>query len=373
MDTVMIFGQPSWRIANEQVEAYVTETGGHLGPVTFDLGTRRVQPFFVAPWAEETLPSGIDDVLRILRGDFFCMPFSDRFMPDDGFTYPPHGESATRPWRLEGVGRDGTGTQLRASMDWSIRAGKVSKTVTLIDGHCAVYTRHVVEGVEGRFSYGVHPTLKLPDEEECAFISLSPFEVGEVCPFPFELAEAKGYQSLRTGALFAGLSRVSRMDGSFADLSRYPARKGYEDFVMMKARDRLPFGWAAVSVPSQGFVWISLKDPRVLPLSLMWMSNGGRYYAPWNGRCTGVLGMEEAALDLPLGPAEGAMQSLSECPALQADKKLVVNTIMAVAAIPDGFERVADVRESSSGVDVLFQNGKTVHVPLNLRFLFAAP
>jgi hypothetical protein len=372
MSTELICGQPSWRIANKSVEAYVTETGGHLSPVTFDLGERQVQPFLVAPWAEEPLPPDIDDVLRMLRGDFFCMPFSAGFMPDDGNRYPPHGESATRQWHLDEISESEGMTRLRASMEWSIRPGRVTKTVTLVEGQTAVYSRHVVEGVEGTFSYGVHPTLKLPDEEGCAFVSVAPFDVGEVCPFPFEVAENGGYQALRVGALFDSLSKVPRIDGSAADLSRYPARKGYEDFVIMRTQSRGPFGWAAVSVPSRGYLWLSLKDPRVLPLSLMWLSNGGRYYAPWNGRNVCVLGMEEAALDVPLGPASDSMQKLCECPTLSADRKLVVNTIIALAAIPEGFEHVVNLRRTASGVEAVSQSGKAVHVPLNVSFLSEA-
>ncbi len=36
-----------------------------------------------------------------------------------------------------------------------------------------------------------------------------------------------------------------------------------------------------------------LKDPRDLPVTMLWLSNGGRNYAPWNGRHLGVLGIED--------------------------------------------------------------------------------
>ena len=41
-------GQPSWRIATRHVEASVTETGGHVGPVTFRIGRKKVRPLSVA-------------------------------------------------------------------------------------------------------------------------------------------------------------------------------------------------------------------------------------------------------------------------------------------------------------------------------------
>lgn len=369
METVTVCGRQSWRLAADRVELFVTEIGGHMAPVNFKLGARTVQPFLIAPWVEEVVASDTEEVLKGLRGDFFCMPFGDRYMPDDGNVYPLHGESATRVWKLDGIEQTADRSELRASMEWSVRPGSVTKSVTVVEGQPAVYTRHIVSGVTGAFSYGMHPTLQLPDREGCALVSVSPFELGEVCPYPFENPELGGYQALKVGAIFNNLSLVPRMDGTQADLTRYPSRKGYEDFVMMRTRQDLAFGWAAVSVPSEGYVWVSLKDPKVLPVSLMWMSNAGRHYAPWNGRNVGVIGMEEAAVQLPLGPAETALQVFSECPTLNDAKPLTVSTIMAMAATPEGFDRVADIRRIPGGVKVVSSSGKAIEVPLELDFL----
>ncbi|MBM3862167.1 MAG: hypothetical protein FJ395_21290, partial [Verrucomicrobia bacterium] len=58
-----IFGQKSFVIRNKNVEAAVTELGGHLGPVTFLLGKRKVSPFSVAPWWNEKLAAGTPALL----------------------------------------------------------------------------------------------------------------------------------------------------------------------------------------------------------------------------------------------------------------------------------------------------------------------
>ena len=36
-----------------------------------------------------------------------------------------------------------------------------------------------------------------------------------------------------------------------------------------------------------------LKNPAELPVTMLWISNGGRDYAPWSGRHRGVLGIED--------------------------------------------------------------------------------
>jgi hypothetical protein len=47
--------------------------------------------------------------------------------------------------------------------------------------------------------------------------------------------------------------------------------------------------------PAEGDLFLSLKNARALPLTMLWHSNGGRDYAPWNGRHRGCLGVEEGA------------------------------------------------------------------------------
>lgn len=360
MQKEIVHGQPSWRIQCDKVKAYVTEKGAHLAPVHFTLGEKVVQPFIVAPWAEEPVDPSTDEVLKILRGDFFCMPFAGKFMPPDGIAYTCHGEPATEAWTLV----EATETSLKLEMSLKQRPGKVTRSISLLPGQTVVYSSHTVNGVEGAISYGTHPTLQLPDREGCAFISVSPYDLGEVAPFQFEDPALGGYQSLRPGAVFTDMAAVPKLDGSLADLSRYPARKGFEDLVMLRTRQDLPFGWAAVSVPSEGYVWFSLKDPKVLPLSVFWFSNRGRHYAPWNGRNVGVVGMEEACLMLPEGLDSDKL--FSDCAHLTAGQELKVNTIMGLAPIDESYGKVVSIEPADGGVEIRFETGQHVRVELDL-------
>ncbi len=43
----------------------------------------------------------------------------------------------------------------------------------------------------------------------------------------------------------------------------------------------------------EGDLFISLRNPARLPMTMLWFSNGGRDYAPWSGRHVGCLGVEE--------------------------------------------------------------------------------
>src|ERR1700684_2469947 len=106
----MVCGQPSWRLASSEVEAFVTEKGGQLGPVTFERRGRKIRPYSVTPWAEEKGDTTLPPIMQVLRGDFFCLPFGGNATPFHGEKHPVHGETSNARWHFESLenGRDQT-------------------------------------------------------------------------------------------------------------------------------------------------------------------------------------------------------------------------------------------------------------------------
>jgi hypothetical protein len=336
------------------------------------VGRKKIRPFSVAPWAEEKLPAGSPQLLKSLRGDFFCMPFGGNAAPYRGEKHPPHGETANATWKLESL-QDGV---LHASLRTKARKGRVDKFVRLRPDEASIYQRHVISGMSGPMNFGMHLMLRYRSE---GLISTSRFVYGQVLPGPFESPAKGGYQILLPGAEFTRLDRVPQLDGKMADLSRYPARRGYEDLAMVVADQSLPFAWTAVVFPEEGFLGFTLKDPRVLHQTVFWNSNGGRHYAPWNGRHIDVLGMEEVTAYFDYGIEQSVgrnpMSARGHATSVRLDPKkpLVVNTIFAVAAIPRGFGRVASItaNRTQDAVMVKGAGGRTISVPVDLPFLSA--
>ena len=366
-------GEPSWRIATRDAEAFVTETGGQVGPVTFQIGGKKIQPFSVAPWAEEPTRGKLPPLLRALRGDFFCLPFGGNATPFKGEQHPVHGETANQRWRLQSVDT----ASLHLSLNTKIRRGRVDKFVFLREGHSAVYQRHVITGMSGRMNFGHHAMLKFPDVPGCGIISTSRFVQGQTFPAPFEHPEQRGYSALKPGATFRSLDKVESLTGEPADLSRYPARRGFDDLVMIVSDIAQPFAWTAVTFPTEGYVWFALKDPRTLRQTVFWISNGGRHYAPWNGRHVNVMGLEEVSAYFHFGLAESvgrnllARSGVPTCLRLDPRKPLVVNHVMAMAAIPKGFDRVAAITPAAGGqsVNLSSPSQKNVTAKLDLDFI----
>jgi len=342
-------GQLSWRLASAQVEAFVTEMGGHLGPVTFDRRGRKLQPYSVAPWAEERTDPALPPILKALRGDFFCLPFGGNATPFGRERHPVHGETANACWQFRSLETRAGRTCLHLSLTTKVRPGRVDKRIWLVDGQNTVYSQHVVSGMAGPMNLGHHAMLKFPDAPGSGLISTSRFVYAQVFPGAFELPEQRGYSLLKPGAEFKSLEKVPTITGEDADLTRFPARRGFEDLVMLVSDPDVPFAWTAVTFPKERYVWFALKDPRVLRETVFWLSNGGRHYPPWNSRHIDVMGLEEVTSYFHSGLAESARKNpisqkgIPTCLTLNPRKPLVVPYIMGVAAIPPGFDRVASI------------------------------
>ena len=369
-----VLGQPSWKITSPRIEAYVAEAGGHLGPVTFDRKGRKIMPYAIAPWAKEKIGRENPQIIRTLRGDFFCLPFGGNTTPWRGEKHPVHGETANAKWSVVSSGKTDDGmTELNLRLKTRIRPGVVDKQILLAGDHDAVYQRHIISEMSGPMSMGHHAMLHFPDEG--GVISTSPFTLGQVYTEPVERPENRGYSILKPGAIFDTLEKVPTITGEITDLSRYPARRGYEDLITLVADTNVPFAWTAVTFPKQRFAWFALKDPTVLRQTIFWISNGGRHYAPWSGRFVNVMGLEEVTSYFHGGLAESVndnafqQRGIATHVTLDPAKPLRVNYIMGVAALPAGFERVSWIEAETDSIVLRSISEQRVKVPVQAEFL----
>ncbi len=366
MDTTLVCGERSWRVGSGTTEAFVTETGAHAGPVFYNLGSRAVRPYNLAPWFGERLD--VPPLLRVLRGDFFAMPFGESAEPFEGRVFPAHGQTANEKWTL----LRSDGGSVTVGMQLTNPPAKVERTVRTLPGQAALYQKQVISGLSGPMSYGMHAMLRFRSR---GLISTSPIVYGQVCPVPFEVPAKGGYQFLKQGAEFESLSAAPTTQGGTADLTEYPAREGYEDLVQVVNRPGEELAWSAVVFPEERYAWVQLKDPRALTTTVFWMSNGGRHYSPWNGRHRGVLGVEEVTsyshLGLPASAADNPIVRLGVPTVRQftPEEPFAFGTIHAVFETPEGFGRVASVEPSDGGVVVVSETGAAVRGALDLGFL----
>ena len=82
VETVVVHSQPSFLLANDQVQLGVTEIGGHMAPVKFFADSKMpIEPYYISPWQDEPKTAMPAPVLSSLRGDFFCSRSEATLMP----------------------------------------------------------------------------------------------------------------------------------------------------------------------------------------------------------------------------------------------------------------------------------------------------
>jgi hypothetical protein len=192
-----------------------------------------------------------------------------------------------------------------------------------------------------------------------------------------ERAETGGRPSLEPDVEITDLHQVPCTDGSTTDLTRFPARGGFEDLAILCADPTMEFAWSAVAFPEPGFVWFSFRDPRQLSCTLLWFSNGGRDYSPWNGRHVNVMGIEDMTGYFDMGLAASSRRNpLTERgvrTSLNPDGKgrISIPYIQGVARIPHGFDRVAttETTRAADRICLRADSGNEVTVPCHTEFL----
>ena len=378
-----VHSQPSAILANKDVEVAVTTRGGHMAPVTFFRSSDKpVQPYYVSPWQDEQPLPMPAPVLVVLRGDFFCMPFGGNAAAAAGEKHPPHGEIVGDPWKVLGTTKAGDATTLTMEINTSVRKGKVTKELTLIDGHNVVYSRHTIAGFAGRVPLGHHATLAMPDREGAVRIATSPIRFGMTYPGVFSAPSQREYQALLPGAKWTSLEQVpvAWKGAADADLTRLPARYGHADLVQLvnePGEKSTGPAWTTATFQDAGYLWFSLKDTAVLRTTVLWMEHHGRHGHPWNGR-NNCLGLEDVTAFFADGLAAStddnvlSKEGVATAIELTSDTPTTVNYIQGFVRIPQGFECVKTLEFAPSLVTFVSTTGARVCTPVRYEFLNTA-
>ncbi|MEM0938099.1 MAG: hypothetical protein AAGJ91_19635 [Pseudomonadota bacterium] len=273
----------SWARTATQAGNVAVDPGlGNIRVLRFTCGGRSLTPLHSAPWIGEPQDDWPEDLIpieRALAGDFFCAPFGQ----SDVTPAPAHGWSANSRWSADAVRSPGT---LRFTLARDVCGARITKTLRLAETAPLLYQVHEITGGDGGLTVAHHPMIRLAGRGR---FSTSPKRAILTPDAPLE----PGRNALACGQRAAHLTEVPGSDGSRVDLTDLPIAQAHEDFVTLIEAQVSVLGWSAVlRMPEEDIVFV-LKDPRVLPVTMLWHSNGGRDYPPWNGRHRGVLGVED--------------------------------------------------------------------------------
>lgn len=308
------------RFTGELCSGEMQDLAAMLGPVEFTLASgRTVSPMAVAPWSDDTGPDhdGLPGVLKRLRGDWACVPFGmtappaglpadwrnlDASAPPDT-DHDPHGFCSNNPWSLTPIGATGVHAEIQYPARHPI--ARLERTASARQGAAAVdvsLTVHPRRDVT--LPIGLHPTFRLPDRPGAARLS---FGGADVKAWTYPVPAEPGRSRIRANQRDVTLDAIAASDGGSVDIRTLPFDGESEDIVLLTGTE----GRVELSDHDGGYKVALEWDHRQLPSCLLWLSNFGRQFYPWNGRFR-ALGIEPiaGAFDLRL-PYRGATNPLS--------------------------------------------------------------
>ena len=314
-------------------------------------------PLHRAPWVDtgEVMPPDAAPLMARLGGDFFCAPFAT----SEGSS-PLHGWPPNSPWRITGK----TDHSLRATLERQVFGATLEKELSLLDGHPFVYQRHRFLGGHGRVPVANHANVSL---RSGGFIRTSPKRHWETPGDPLEGDPAFGRSALVYPGRSVDPARFPGLKG-LVDLTRYPWNPRHEDFVAGIEASGHDLGWTAVTRPVEGDLFLSLRNPRVLPMTMLWHSNGGRDYAPWSGRHVGCLGVEEGAADHMLGISSEDDLTGPGTLALSEGDIVEIRHVIGAILWPCG-EPVSEVSVKGDALVIVSEHGFRREVPFDVGSL----
>lgn len=287
----------------------VDSLGGMLGRGAFLLPDgRQVSPFYVAPWWNEAR-AGLDGLTQGLRGEWPCVPFgyparsadvTPRWaaLSDDSAKFEfAHGYGSNHEWEFTGGdGSDHLAMSIRYPESDDIeRLDRILRPVpdaAAIDFELIITARR-----DTAQPVSLHACFALPPNAGDA--ELRPGKFAGAVSYPAIIA--KGATLFATDAEFSDLTQAPGIDGKPVDATRLPLDRPVEDLVQLNGAD----GTASLINRAGGYRVDMGWDAETLPSLIVWYSNRGRDFAPWDGRnlCVGI---EPCSTAFGLSPALSA-------------------------------------------------------------------
>jgi len=314
-------------------------------------------PLHAAPWRDEPevqADPSIPLVDKRLAGDFLCMPFGR----DDVGTDPPHGYPANAPWQV--IRTDVAEAHLRLSVP--VRGATLDKHLRIVGA--ALYQTHRIEGGQGGVSFAHHPMSRMAEGGRLSFSAKRAVLTDPVAQYP-------GHNLWALNQTRPDL-HLACEDGGDWDLRTYPAGHPVEDFCVLVEARGARIGWTILMRNAEDDMLVVLKDARMMPVTMLWVSNGGRDFPPWNGRHKGVIGIEDGctAGGTGLAAAQGKnrLTAMGVPSVLALGGSHMLRHAMVSLPRPPGWAEVRDVTIAEGAITLTETGGAQVSVPFDAGF-----
>lgn len=300
-----------------RLTASLSLMGGMLTQLNYHPTTSLSIPvLYQAPWLKQTFPEeAFPPLLHHLAGEWVGVPFGG-VTHDDSlfFANAPHGLPANQQWQLEQINSKSIRLRFDYPQDYPLR--RLVRTITLTDNGDVEFSLSIEVHYNCTIPVGLHPIFPVGGAVGKLQVQINGDYQGITYPKPVE----PRISQLAIGQIFTDLSQVPTIDHQTINLSRLPLAIATEEIVQILSLQQGITLFYPQSKLKVTLTW----DTQALPSCLLWISNGGRYDAPWNGD-NYCLGVEPVASAWDLGPSSLtdnpiSQQRIPSALTLQADQ-----------------------------------------------------
>lgn len=288
-----------WTVEWPHGEFDIHSRGGMLAGVKLNVGGRVVSPFYEAPWiapGRRTTPP----ILENLRNEFPCVPFGDDYLQDsvtnewrpslarsaadaalDESDFMLHGFGAAGEWKL--IRKDDLSIEIAIDYPATSPIRRMARKVMADkDGPGLGFQLCIEVRKPVSRPIGVHPNFALPDFSGTFRIRPGAFRFGMV----HASGPEPGVSRAEPGATFEDIRSVPMIGGSNAPFDRLPFAYNTEETLQLCGID----GRVGLDDENLGVSYELEWNPEDFNSLLIWISNRGRSYDPWDSRnlCVGV-------------------------------------------------------------------------------------
>jgi hypothetical protein len=202
--------------------------------------------------------------------------------------------------------------------------------------------------------------------------------LGMTCPTLFASPAIAEYQSLAVGASFEELSSVPSIfkGTSDANCSVFPERRGFTDLLQIAVDvEKGKPAWTAAVNTEGSYLWFSLRNPSLLPSTIVWIDNRGRHQPPWSGRnCS--LGLEDTCSFFDKGskasrqPNAFSKAGVKTIHNFEEGSTMCIPYLQGVAPIPPNFSHVRSAVCGEAGITLADSAGREVFCAARTQFVF---
>jgi hypothetical protein len=338
-DRIVFENQPAVRLSNDKVELTVLPEGGAMVQMVLvgerETGSPLWNPMRLARDAGLNPPAGFS------RGHFICVDgFGPASPAEQAAGLPMHGEAQALPWSLDSYQRQGGTTSATFSVKLPLSYEILTRTYRVVQGENVVWVDSELENLlafDRPVFWGEHATVGAP------FL-----EPGKVAvDMPVQKAKTKAYEmqgggtnrQLQSFVDFTWPMAPTR-DGRLFDLRSAPLKPGALEHStsLLDTSRRLAFVTALHVERKLLIGWVFRREE--FPWIQTWLSY------PAENRM--VRGMEFASQPFDLPRADvlraGPLFDTPVFRILPARSKIASNFLMFYTRVPDGFQKVDDVR-----------------------------